>query len=217
TRAGIDTRSGEMAFRGTSVYPLGASAPHALSDNAHGSLIGPPAERARLEWWVGSPGDPAQLLADFLADAGLPRPGLGGPATMTVTRKQPVAAVLISAAAGAAMAGAPTSRPGPVPAVPDLVAVVFEEFPPPPASPAAGFHLGPWQASWTPEQHAGAVREVRAAIGRGDVYQVNLVGHASARYRGDPAGALHRVTQLPGARYPGRLGGDGWVVACASP
>jgi para-aminobenzoate synthetase component 1 len=49
------------------------------------------------------------------------------------------------------------------------------------------------------------------------VYQVNLVGHASAPYRGDPAEALRRVTRLPGARYAGVLSGTGWAVACASP
>jgi para-aminobenzoate synthetase component 1 len=63
---------------------------------------------------------------------------------------------------------------------------------------------------------------VRAAIGRGDVYQVNLVGHASAAYRGDPAAALRRVAGLPGARYGGVLTGDPaagqrWAIATASP
>src|SRR5439155_23377174 len=52
---------------------------------------------------------------------------------------------------------------------------------------------------------------------RGDVYQVNLVGHASAGYHGDPSGALRRVTRLPGARYAGVLSGAGWALACASP
>jgi para-aminobenzoate synthetase component 1 len=58
---------------------------------------------------------------------------------------------------------------------------------------------------------------VREAIARGDVYQVNVVGHAAAAYRGDPAAALRRVTQLPGARYPMLLSGDGWAIASASP
>jgi para-aminobenzoate synthetase component I len=61
------------------------------------------------------------------------------------------------------------------------------------------------------------VVHVREAIGRGDVYQVNLVGHASAPYTGDPLPALRRVTSLPGAKYPYLLGGDGWALACASP
>jgi para-aminobenzoate synthetase component I len=49
------------------------------------------------------------------------------------------------------------------------------------------------------------------------VYQVNLVGHASAPYHGDPGDALRRVAALPGAHYGGVLAGSGWVVACASP
>ena len=58
---------------------------------------------------------------------------------------------------------------------------------------------------------------VRAAIERGDVYQVNVVGHASAPYTGDPGPALGRLATLPGARYGGVLRGDGWAVATASP
>jgi para-aminobenzoate synthetase component 1 len=61
------------------------------------------------------------------------------------------------------------------------------------------------------------VEQVRAAIGRGDVYQVNVVGHARAPYTGDPLPALQRVAALPGARYAGVLTGDDWAIACASP
>jgi para-aminobenzoate synthetase component I len=46
---------------------------------------------------------------------------------------------------------------------------------------------------------------------------VNLVGHASAPYAGDPLPMLRRVTDLPGARYPYLLTGDGWALGCASP
>jgi para-aminobenzoate synthetase component 1 len=67
------------------------------------------------------------------------------------------------------------------------------------------------------DQHAGAVAAVRAAIGRGDVYQVNVVGHASAGYLGDPVPALRRLGGLAGARYGGVLRGAGWAVGCASP
>jgi para-aminobenzoate synthetase component 1 len=81
----------------------------------------------------------------------------------------------------------------------------------------ARYSLGPWTASWTPEQHAAAVEAVREAIGRGDVYQTNVVGHASAPYTGDPAAALLRVAALPGARYGGVLAGEGWALATASP
>src|SRR6185295_12975451 len=82
---------------------------------------------------------------------------------------------------------------------------------------AGGWSLGPWTPSWTRAEHAAAVEAVRAAIGRGDVYQVNVVGHAKAPYAGDPMPALHRVAALPGARYGGVLAGDGWALATASP
>ena len=52
--------------------------------------------------------------------------------------------------------------------------------------------LGPWEPSWSRREHADAVQEVRSAIARGDVYQVNVVGHASAEYEGDPSAALAR-------------------------
>ncbi|MCY1143305.1 chorismate-binding protein [Actinoplanes sp. Pm04-4] len=77
--------------------------------------------------------------------------------------------------------------------------------------------LGEWTASWTPAEHAAAVSAVREAIGRGDVYQVNVVGHAKAPYVGDPLSALRRVAGLAGARYGGVLVGEGWALATASP
>jgi para-aminobenzoate synthetase component 1 len=128
------------------------------------------------------------------------------------------AALYVSAAAGAVMAGGPPCRPSPVPAVPDVVAVVYAHGPPVAVPAVRGaWRLGAWRDSWTRSEHAAAVGAVRAAIGRGDVYQVNVVGHASAPYTGDPAAALRRVAALPGARYGGVLAGDGWAMASASP
>src|SRR5947209_20139251 len=48
--------------------------------------------------------------------------------------------------------------------------------------------IGEWEPSWTPESYAAGIEAVRAAIARGDVYQVNLVQHLSAPFDGDPAG-----------------------------
>ena len=99
----------------------------------------------------------------------------------------------------------------------------LEEPPCPGVSPTgqggggASWRLGPWRASWTAARHARAVELVREAISRGDVYQVTVVGHASAPYVGDPLPALRRVAGLSGARYGAVLAGDGWAVACASP
>src|SRR5690606_30814348 len=124
------------------------------------------------------------------------------------------AVVFISAAAGAAMAGAPVGPPSPAPAVPDLVAVVYAHDDTaavdptattggrrpadPTIRPAADgcdhpWQVGPWLPSWSPTQHADAVRHARAAIAAGDIYQVNLVGHAAADYTGDPLPALARL------------------------
>jgi para-aminobenzoate synthetase component 1 len=126
------------------------------------------------------------------------------------------------------MAGGPPGASSPAPGIPDVVAVIYRHAEPPavvqPAlssrsasAASAPWALGPWQGSWTGAQHAAAVAGVRAAIGRGDVYQVSLVGHASAPYAGDPSVALRRVATLPGARYGGVLAGDGWALASASP
>lgn len=76
-------------------------------------------ERSRLEWRIGDSGDPAGLVEDFLADQGLPvrdLAGLPGPGART----GPEASLFVSAAAGAQLAGGPTGRPSPVPAVPDV-------------------------------------------------------------------------------------------------
>lgn len=148
-----------------------------------------------------------------------PRAGRGEP-----VHAGPVALIHLSAAACARLAGLPTGAPTPAPAVPDLVVVVYDGVRPAVAGPSAagsvgtaGWSVGPWAPSWTPREHAEAVRRVRAAIADGDVYQVNVVGHAAAPYRGDPLPALRRVAGLPGARYPAVLTGDGWALACASP
>ncbi|WP_200214417.1 chorismate-binding protein [Micromonospora coerulea] len=216
-------------------------------------------ERARLQWRCGDGGDPATLAQDFLTGHGIAVTDLGRPA-----RHDPDgvcgAALYLSAAAGALLAGGAPGTATPVPALPDLVVVVYDHADgaasgtarlrhpqaglhptaapgggghpagartpagfrtadrrPGGPAPAAGWWRGEWRESWTPRQHADAVGAVRAAIGRGDVYQVNLVGHAAAPYAGDPLPALARLGALPGARYGGTLSGAGWAIGCASP
>jgi para-aminobenzoate synthetase component 1 len=164
-------------------------------------------EVARMHWRAGDPGEPAELIEAFLRDRGVP----GG---------HPVcgASVLISAAAGAAMIGGAISAASPSLSVPDVAVIVYEHRSPRDPDPRQGpWRLGPWRGSWTPGDHAAAVQEVREAIARGDVYQVNVVGHQAAEYEGDPLPALKRLARLPGARYAGIISGDGWAVGCASP
>jgi para-aminobenzoate synthetase component 1 len=208
------------------------------------SCAGRVRERERLEWHRGDPGDPATLAEDFLAAHGLPVRDLAAPGGEDDHDREAVcgATLLLSAAAGADFVGGPAGAASPAPAVPDLVLVVWEHTAPPaaaagrppvwrPAAPAGPqsaaeqrwrpaeqrWRLGRWRASWTPGRHAAAVVAVQRAIADGDVYQVTVVGHAAARYRGDPAAALDRVAALSGARYPGTLWGAGWGLSCASP
>jgi para-aminobenzoate synthetase component I len=174
-------------------------------------------ELTRLEWRLADGGDPAALLEEFLADAGLPARNL---AAMPADRPGdgPCAAIHLSADASALLAGGVRGRETPAPAVPDLVAVVFGPASSAEREPATtACEIGPWQPSWSKNDHADAVRKVLAAIAEGDVYQVNVVGHASAPYTGDPGTALVRVAGLPGARYATVLSGEGWALGCASP
>lgn len=176
-------------------------------------------EHARLHWRRSEGGDPAALAEEFLATHGLPLHDLTRPAAAHHGTGLCGAALYLSAAAGAHLAGAPTRAPEPAPTLPDLAVVIYHHgtAQPTPPSPPTPWRLGPWTESWTPRQHADAVDAVRAAIGRGDVYQTNLVGHAAAPYTGDPLPALSRLGGLPGARYGGVLTGDGWAIGCASP
>jgi para-aminobenzoate synthetase component 1 len=181
-------------------------------------------EIGRYEWRIGDSVEWTRSLEHFLSSFDLLAGDLtyGNSAVMSGDMSAHSACgamVLISAAAGAHMGGSDlVGPPTPAPAVPDVVAVVYgpvdSTFVTGPSRP---WRLGEWEPSWTPRAHATAVSRVREAIGRGDVYQVNVVGHASAPYAGDPGPALHRVAGLPGARYGGVLSGSGWAVASASP
>ncbi|MEO3778965.1 chorismate-binding protein [Micromonospora sp. B11E3] len=186
------------------------AAPHGCRDR----LV----ERDRLEWRLADGGDPAALAEAFLTGHGLAADDLSRPAAHHLDGPCG-AALYVSAAAGAVMAAGHPGAPTPAPALPDLAVVVYDHAAtPPPAPPPGGeWWIGPWTPSWTDRQHADAVAAVRAAIGRGDVYQVNLVGHAAAPYTGDPRPALARLARLPGARYGGTLHGPGWSIGCASP
>ena len=78
------------------------------------------------------------------------------------------------------------------------------------------FEIGEWEATWCADEHAAAVEEVREAIARGDVYQVNVVQHLSAPFSGDPDGLAAALAPLrPLHHRP--LVGDGWAIVSASP
>jgi para-aminobenzoate synthetase component 1 len=78
------------------------------------------------------------------------------------------------------------------------------------------FRVGEWDRSWTDAEYAAAVDAVRAAIARGDVYQVNLVQHLSAPFTGNARG-LEAVLAPLRPRHGRTLAGDGWAIVSGSP
>ncbi len=78
------------------------------------------------------------------------------------------------------------------------------------------FGVGDWTATWDGADYGAAVEAVRAAIARGDVYQVNLVQHLSAPFEGDPSALEHALAALHPLQ-PRTLAGDGWAIVSASP
>ncbi|WP_436536790.1 chorismate-binding protein [Actinoplanes sp. HUAS TT8] len=183
-----------------------------------------------FSWHRGDSGDPAELLTEFLAGNGLPVRNLGRSDDKYRTNSHSAicgASLYVSADAGSVMINVTPGSASPVPSIPDIYAVVwghttcgstpYWELGSWPST--VDWELGAWTESWTRADHAAAVQDVRDAIGRGDVYQVNVVGHGSAPYVGNPTNALGRVARLAGARYGGILGpADGsWAIATASP
>jgi para-aminobenzoate synthetase component 1 len=111
-------------------------------------------------------------------------------------------------------------RRTPMPAPPEpcpLPSLAFRIRPADEAPPRAGrFAIGEWEPTWEPADYMQAIEDVRAAIARGDVYQVNLVQHLSAPFDGDSAGiaaALARFRPLEGRP----LFGEDWANVSASP
>jgi para-aminobenzoate synthetase component 1 len=76
--------------------------------------------------------------------------------------------------------------------------------------------IGRWERTWTDAEYADAVEEIRAAIERGDVYQVNLVQHLSASFAGDPRGLAAALAPLRPLE-PAPLDGESWAIVSASP
>ena len=110
-----------------------------------------------------------------------------------------------------------TERPVPPEPCPRLPAAAVEIRPEAPRAPvSASFTVGAWTRSWTDAGYAAAVEAVRAAIERGDVYQVNLVQHLSAPFEGDPAGLAGALAPLR-PLVPEPFVGDGWAIVSASP
>jgi para-aminobenzoate synthetase component 1 len=80
--------------------------------------------------------------------------------------------------------------------------------------------MGAWERTWTTSQYVAAVERVRAAIERGDVYQVNVVQHLSASCSSataSTAGALAASLAPLRPLSPRPFVGEDWAVVSASP
>jgi len=73
--------------------------------------------------------------------------------------------------------------------------------------------IGHWDRTWRDEDYVHAVESVRDAIGRGDVYQVNLVQHLAAPFAGEPTALAERLAGFG----PRTMAGSGWAIVSASP
>ena len=155
-----------------------------------------------LEAW--HPVDPLAELEAHLRDAGF----FGGDAGDVV------ADVFLGYRISSALRRAPWPDP-PEPCRLPLAAARIRRADERPAAPG-GYRIGEWRRSWDDEAYATAIEAVQAAIGRGDVYQANLVQHLSAPFAGDPAGLAARLAPLR-PLHPEPLAGDGWAVVSASP
>jgi para-aminobenzoate synthetase component 1 len=108
--------------------------------------------------------------------------------------------------------GSTPAPPEPCPALPLAACRLAEESELTPT----GFEIGDWAQTWTAAEYCAAIEEVRAAIGRGDVYQVNLVQHLQAPFSGHPQALAACLASLRPLQ-PAPFVTDTWAVASASP
>jgi para-aminobenzoate synthetase component I len=156
-----------------------------------------------LEVWRSD--DPLAEVEGYLRDAGF----LGGGAA-----DDAAADVFLGYGISSALRRAPWPDPPEPCRLPLAAARIRRREEPTPAR--AAYRIGEWRRSWDDEAYTGAIEAVQAAIGRGDVYQANLVQHLSAPFAGDPAGLAPRLAPLR-PLHPRPLAGDGWTVVSASP
>jgi para-aminobenzoate synthetase component 1 len=154
-----------------------------------------------LEVW--SADDPLGELEGYLTESGF----LGGGDEL-------VTDVFLGYGISHALRRSPWPDP-PEPCRVPLVAARIRRADEPPRAPG-GFRIGEWRRSWDDERYAAAIEAVQKAIGRGDVYQVNLVQHLTAPFSGDPAGLVPRLAPLQPLR-PAPLTGEGWAIVSGSP
>ncbi len=81
---------------------------------------------------------------------------------------------------------------------------------------SGSYAIGSWTQTWSARDYGDAVGRVRAAIERGDVYQVNLVQHLSAPFDGNPLALASGLARLK-PHNPEPYAGDGWSIVSGSP
>ena len=152
--------------------------------------------------------DPFGKLEAFLADAGFAvTPGA------EATAGAVVADLYLGYRLAASLGGVTELQPPEPCPLPDLACHVHRRTDPPAPGEA---RVGTFVPTWSPAEYAAAVAAAREAIGRGDVYQVNLVQHMQAPFAGDPRGVLPRLAPVAGA-WAMDMHGDGWSVVSATP
>ena len=109
--------------------------------------------------------------------------------------------------------GPAPSPPEPCPALPLAACRVGDG---PALFPSDGLTIGDWEQTWTAAEYGAAVDEVRSAIERGDVYQVNLVQHLEAPFDGDAHDVARKLASLRPLQ-PSPLVTEAWSVVSASP
>lgn len=87
------------------------------------------------------------------------------------------------------------------------------QLPPPSAQPAPA----DWQPTVSRETYQAAIAAVKAAIARGETYQVNYTLRLRAEFKADPWELFLQLVQAQGAGYAAYLNTGRWVIACASP
>ena len=106
--------------------------------------------------------------------------------------------------------------PEPCPSLPLAACAIRADRNAPAADNGERPRVGRWSGDWSADEYRDAVGHVRAAIARGDVYQVNLVQHLSAPFTGTApalAAALASLSPL----HPDPFIGERWAIVSASP
>jgi para-aminobenzoate synthetase component 1 len=112
--------------------------------------------------------------------------------------------------------GATTAPPEPCPTLPLAARAVRPDRYVVDHDNAEDLRIGEWDREWSNLDHRAAVDDVRAAIARGEVYQVNLVEHLSTSFSGTPSALAARLAPLA-PLHVDPLVGPGWAVVSASP